>query len=652
MVLKMTADLEINYRLLFQNMREAFFLAEPVYDESEAPADWRFLDANAAYAEMAGFPLEQIIGNLNSRLFPGAEPAWIKTIAQVARTGKPVTIEEYSDCTGRWYSIRYYSPQPGLTANIISDITESKLAEQNLAESQMITHTGSYSWDLGNHRLVWSEELYRILGLKPGQIQPSPETYYAHIHPDDREKVLGQIRLAIEKGITGPSEHRILLPDGTQKYVRVQSKIMRVREGKGVVLSGVVQDITERIKTEEALIRNKERFSRAFYSSPAPSLLVTIRQGRFVDVNESWLKLTGYDRDEVIGRTTRDLSIWAEPDYPVYIKTKLLNNGFVKNEAGQIRTKTGEVRELLWSAELDKVLGEDIVLVIAQDITEIKRAQDVLQKSKDLLEEMVRERTVQLSEINKDLLAEIEGRKRTEMQLLAARNDLRAMASEIILTEEKSKKQFAANLHDTVVQTLGAAKLRSQLLYEYLSEAGEMEFAELQSLLSQSIKEARQIMTDLSPPILHEFGLIPALEWLSERFGSQNGLNITFRGCEISEPLTQEVQTLLFQSARELLLNVVKHARAGNIRVSAIQIGHYIRVTVKDDGVGFNGKISFREDQCGYGLFSIRERLNHLGGNLVIKSKPGHGTRVSMVSPMNIEKFEPSRTWKSSQSRS
>lgn len=635
----MTTDLEINYRLLFQNMREAFFLAEPIHDESGEPADWRFLDANAAYAEMVGFPLEQIIGNLNSRLFPGAEPVLIKTVAQVARTGKPVTIEEYSECTGRWHSIRYYSPQPGLTANITSDITESKLAGQNLAESQMITHTGSYSWDLEKHRLVWSDELYRILGLKPGQMQPSPETYYAHIHPDDREKVLGQIRLAIKKGITEPSEHRILQPDGTQRCVRVQSKVMRAGEGKGVVLSGVVQDVTELIKTEEALIKNKERFSRAFYSSPAPSLLVTIRQGRFVDVNESWLKLTGYHRDEVIGRTTRDLSIWAEPEYPVYIKAKLLNNGFVKNEAGQIRTKTGEIRELLWSAEIDKVLGEDIVLVIAQDITEIKRAQDVLQKSKDLLEEMVRERTVQLSETNKDLLAEIEGRKRTEMQLLTARNDLRAMASEIILTEEKSKKQFAANLHDTVVQTLGAAKLRSQLLYEYVSEAGDVEFAELQSLLSQGIKESRQIMTDLSPPILHEFGLIPALEWLTEQFGSQNGLNTTFRGCEISESLTQEVQTLLFQSARELLMNVVKHAQARKVLVSAIQIGHYIRVTVKDDGVGFNGKISFREDQCGYGLFSIRERLNHLGGNLIIKSTPGHGTRVSMVSPMNIEKI-------------
>lgn len=247
----------------------------------------------------------------------------------------------------------------------------------------------------------------------------------------------------------------------------------------------------------------------------------------------------------------------------------------------------------------------------------------------------LREAQAELLKKNEELQAEIEERERTEGRLRAAQNNLRAMASEIILADEKSRKQFATELHDSVIQTLGAAKMRTHMFQDLIPKKVVTQFAEVQELLSQAIKESRQIMAELSPPVLSELGFIPAMEWLTEQFSSQNGVEIKFkaRNGQSTEPLVHEVQVLLFQATRELLMNIVKHSKAKMAMVLIVQKKDTIRVTVKDDGVGFHGKVSFREDKGGFGLFSIRERLRYLGGQLIIESKPCRGTRATLVLP-------------------
>jgi len=275
---------------------------------------------------------------------------------------------------------------------------------------------------------------------------------------------------------------------------------------------------------------------------------------------------------------------------------------------------------------------------VGLNLTERKLAEEGLQKAKDELEDKVRERTALLSKTNKNLLKEIAERKFTEKRLRSAQNNLRAMAAEIVIADEKSRQNFASELHDSVVQTLGAAKLRTELLREYIPEEGSKDYAELYKLISQSIAESRLIMSELSPPILSELGFIPAIEWLTEQMASKSGLNINFRASNGFDPLTHEVQVLLYQATRELLMNVAKHANAKEALVSISKDINTIRITVRDNGKGFNGKVSFRSDESGgFGLFSIRERLKHLGGQLIIKSKPGQGTGVTIIAPMTLE---------------
>ncbi len=239
------------------------------------------------------------------------------------------------------------------------------------------------------------------------------------------------------------------------------------------------------------------------------------------------------------------------------------------------------------------------------------------------------------------IMTDITSQKRIEERLRSAQNKLRAMASEIVLADERSRQHLATELHDTVLQTLGAAKMRSELLNQYIPEEGAAHYSELQNLLRKSIAQSRLIMSEMSPPVLYELGFVPALEWLTEQMKSQHDLAVNFETTEKGpQQLAHEVRVLLFQATRELLMNVAKHAKADSAVVKLSGNANHVKIEVIDKGAGFDTKQAFRTDisSGGFGLFSIRERLRHFGGELKIRSKPGEGTRVGMAAPRIIEK--------------
>lgn len=237
-------------------------------------------------------------------------------------------------------------------------------------------------------------------------------------------------------------------------------------------------------------------------------------------------------------------------------------------------------------------------------------------------------------------ITDISSHVRIEERLRSTQKKLRAMASEIVLSDERSRQHFATDLHDTVVQTLGAAKLRAQLIEAQIPREAKAHFADLQDMLSQSITQARLIMAEMSPPVLYELGFVPALEWLTEQVQNQHNIEIDFQARSVP-PLVHEIQVLLFQATRELLMNVVKHARARSALVKVSGIGDKVRIKVADDGMGIDTRQAFRTDQSsgGFGLFSIRERLKHFGGHMSIRSKARQGTTVIMTSQRGDTEF-------------
>jgi signal transduction histidine kinase len=144
----------------------------------------------------------------------------------------------------------------------------------------------------------------------------------------------------------------------------------------------------------------------------------------------------------------------------------------------------------------------------------------------------------------------------------------------------------------------------------------------------------------MSPPVLNELGLFSALEWLTEQIKTRHGIDVNFITSRRKQtiPIAHEIEVLLFQATRELLVNIVKHAQANSARVKVSSDDQKLRIEVSDDGKGFDIKSTFQPEFKGYGLYSIRERLRHIGGQMAIKSNPGHGTTVLMLAPREIEK--------------
>jgi signal transduction histidine kinase len=158
----------------------------------------------------------------------------------------------------------------------------------------------------------------------------------------------------------------------------------------------------------------------------------------------------------------------------------------------------------------------------------------------------------------------------------------------------------------------------------------------VRELVEEAMHEARALTFDLSPPILYELGLWPAIEWLCERMQQEHGLRLEMRGTAALPGVPEELGVLLFQSVRELLLNVARHAGTDRARVLLEADEEEVRITVADHGRGFESaeQSAPRRERGRFGLFSVQERLNHWGGRLELDSAPGEGTRATLVAPV------------------
>jgi signal transduction histidine kinase len=227
-------------------------------------------------------------------------------------------------------------------------------------------------------------------------------------------------------------------------------------------------------------------------------------------------------------------------------------------------------------------------------------------------------------------------------EVAASRERLRELTSELSLAEERVRREIAVGIHDRVSQPLALVKiLLGKVKLSATSEQGR-EIGELSGLLQQAIDESRTLTFELSPPILYELGLPAAVEWLGEQMQRRHRVKIRTKSRPFDGQIPLELRVLLFQSIRELLTNVIKHARARAAGVSLRLENGEVQVVVSDDGVGFDSATSRAapSQPGGFGLFSIRTRVERVGGQFLLESKPGHGTRVTLIVPILPEAID------------
>ena len=241
------------------------------------------------------------------------------------------------------------------------------------------------------------------------------------------------------------------------------------------------------------------------------------------------------------------------------------------------------------------------------------------------------------------VMVDITHRKRAEKKVLAYQQKLRSLASELSFAEERTRRQTAVALHDSIGQTMAFAKMKLGALRKPTLDASLLEsLDEIIELLNTTISDTRGLISELSPPVLYELGFVPAVEWLCQEMLQKHGIKVGFQDDKRTKPLDSGVRVLLYQAVRELLVNVAKHAESQEADVSISRSGNKIRIEVSDDGIGFdNSEIGLHADiEGGFGLFSIRERLEPIGGQLKIESEPGNGTKVIITAPLGKERTE------------
>jgi len=236
------------------------------------------------------------------------------------------------------------------------------------------------------------------------------------------------------------------------------------------------------------------------------------------------------------------------------------------------------------------------------------------------------------------ILRDITGDKHIEQQIADYQKDLRALTSELLLAEENERKRIAGTLHDSVGQMLVVLKLNLDVAAQDASRGILLKSVhKAVAMLETIIQQIRTLTTDISPPVLYELGLIAALEWVCERFQAQSGVHVSFRNQAGDVKLDMSRSILLFQSVRELLANIGKHAKARHAIVTLKARDQQLVVMVEDDGLGFDSQallLRLKSQDQSFGFFSIRERMTHLDGTLLIESEDGVGTTVTMTVPV------------------
>lgn len=238
------------------------------------------------------------------------------------------------------------------------------------------------------------------------------------------------------------------------------------------------------------------------------------------------------------------------------------------------------------------------------------------------------------------MIEDITLKKEAQAEISAYQEKLRALASELSLTEERERRRLAADLHDHIGQILALAQIKlGAIRKDAHSPEGVAAVNEIREYISQAIRYTRSLTYELGLPILYDLGLEAALEWLAEQLENQHGLLIEVHRPPQPLPLGEAARVLVFRVVRELLTNAIKHAQATRVDIFINQDGPFLELQVVDDGVGFEAEAleSKAGQAAGYGLFSIRERLSSLGGYLKIASSPGQGTRVSITVPLESQ---------------
>ncbi len=575
--------------------------------------DWRFLYLNDAAARQGRKPKEEFLGRTMMEVLPGIEDS--DMFARLKQCMEERTMQHmenefiYSDGQKGWFELSIQPVQEGIFILSI-DVTERRHAEESLRLSEQrlelaheATGMGMFDWDIENDQAVCNERYFRLFGLEPQERMLCEDDWLAMLHTDDRERVRREVSQTVKHGAPYDTEYRVICPDGSERWVSSTAKMFHTDDGKPSRMIGAMTDITHRKKAEESL-RDSEKRSRAWLEhSPVCTKIVDL------DFNLQYMSTAG-----IRGLGIDDITQFYGKPYPFEFYPESFRKRMTENlervkETGEVIVQEASVMDMegneLWFHSTLVPVNDnegriEYIIVVSMNTTE---------------------------------------RRQAERQIIENQAQLKSLASELVLTEERERNRIAIHMHDDVCQNLAYSKMKLQMVHTTLDNQVQLDdVTEVTDTLTRMMQDVHSLTFELSTPVLTELGLEAAVSnWLEEQIEQKHGIATEFIDDGQVKTLEEDIQALLFRSIRELLANVVKHSQANRVKVAMSRCEGQILVRLEDDGIGFaldRIVIGKATDTGGYGLFSIRERLSQFGGSLIIESEPGQGCEATLRAPL------------------
>ncbi|MBT3879790.1 MAG: PAS domain S-box protein [Candidatus Scalindua sp.] len=469
-----------------------------------------------------------------------------------------------------------------------------------------------YSHDTEGVFTYLSPAITNILGYNAEEFL----THYSEYLTDNpsNSKVARHTDLSIKGFKQPPYELEIYHKDGSVRTLSVQEVPVFDKSHKVISVEGIAEDITKRKKIEKDLKESEATFRSLIddvLDNSTVGIFILNANFQIIWVNKALEQYFGLCREEIIGKdkrqTIREKLVHILDDQETFVERVFAtysNNTYI--ESFECHVLPEGQRKERWLLHNSMPIKSGIYVG-----GRIEHYHDIT------------------------------NRKRAEEKLVTYQAQLKHISSELSLAEERERRRISEDLHDRIGQALTVIKMKlEELKAPQVDTDSDRVLRETEELLSNAIQETRALTFEISPPILYELGFESAVEWLIEQFRERHNILIDYEGNGEGKILDDDVSSFLFKSVRELLFNVIKHARADRIKVSVQREGNSIQISIEDDGIGFDSsKVQFSvNDLSGFGLFSIRERMEYFGGNFDVGSKHGHGTHITLAMPLGQQK--------------
>lgn len=478
--------------------------------------------------------------------------------------------------------------------NLRSEISQHEMTARALQASEEKYRTilermeeGYFEVDLSGTFTFANHAMCRILGVEEQRLLGSGIS--AWMDKKNAQIIANISTLVRQSGRAKQvSELEIVKADGSVCAAETSVSLRKDTEDRPVGFSGVLRDVSNRKKSEKALRLSEEMFSKAFRSSPSGMFIAALKDSRIINVNDSFLGITGFSLYDLIGKELLDIGFFHHSGDGVKMMASLAEKTLVKNREIIFLTAKGAKRTAMISVEQVTLWGEACMLGAIEDVTETRR-----------------------------------------------------LEREILTISERERQKIAMNLHDDLCPQLIGIEVMTKMLQHRLSEKaagatdtfiGEAERAgKIRALIHDSIEKTRRLSKGLSPVNVTDRGFDASLEDLAAYVREVFAIDCTLI-CDIKQPFDDNsVATHVYYIVQEAVQNAIKHARAERIRITLTNRQETLILTVADNGIGLNRAVPAK----GMGIRIMSYRASWIGASLLFDTPEGGGTvvRLELVKP-------------------